>query len=77
MNGMNAMAQFKKQLRHDIIRSNGHIVELNVPVRHEQCPKCGKVYKFSKAPGQGEKWEREQHLGGYCSDACWPLGSKE
>ncbi len=36
-----------------------------------QCPMCDIVYTYSKAPGCGEKWEREQHETGTCSDACW------
>lgn len=74
---MNFLTQFKQKLKKDIVESNGHTVELNIPIGHEQCPTCGMVYKFSKPSGQGEKWEREQHLGGYCSDVCWPLGLKK
>lgn len=68
------LAEFQRSLRESIIRSNGHEVAKDVPKGHAQCPTCGKVYKFSKPRGQGEKWEREQHLGGYCSEKCWPLG---
>lgn len=67
------LESFKEGLRRDIIKANGHVVVELVPVGHAQCPKCGKIYKFSKEPGKGEPWEREQHLGGYCSDSCWPL----
>lgn len=45
----------------------------------QQCPQCGKVYTFAKPPGMGTSIEREQHLSGVCSDACWKLflGQKE
>ena len=67
------MNVFRDSLRRSIIESNGHKVVEDIPANHAQCPKCGKVYKFSQAPGVGESWEREQHLGGYCSNKCWPL----
>ena len=67
------MDDWKKGLRRSIIECNGYKVVENIPAKHAQCPKCGKVYKFSQAPGVGELWEKEQHLGGYCSDKCWPL----
>ncbi len=37
----------------------------------QKCPQCSKVYNFSKPFGVGAAWEREQHLSGICSDACW------
>lgn len=67
------MEFLKRQLREDIIRQNGHDVATHLDANQNQCPNCGIVYTFSKPRGEGEKWEREQHLGGYCSDACWPL----
>jgi len=68
-----SLASFLQEQRRMIIVANGHEVVENVPAGHAQCPMCGKVYKFSKEAGVGEVWEREQHLGGYCSDVCWPL----
>jgi len=67
------LKEFQQQMRDEIIRSNGHEPAKVIPIGHAQCPQCGKVYKFSKPQGQGESWEREQHLGAYCSAGCWPL----
>lgn len=62
-------------LREQCIVSNGHQVQKTGPGEF-QCCGCGKVKKYSKPSGQGEPWEREQHLGGYCSDECWPFKDK-
>jgi len=36
-----------------------------------ECPFCHKRFAFSKPYGEGEPWEREQHISGCCSQACW------
>ena len=69
--------KFQQKLREEFIRSIGHEPVKNIPVGHTQCPQCGKVYKFSKPKGEGEPWEREQHLGGFCSDDCWPFKKQQ
>jgi hypothetical protein len=36
-----------------------------------ECRFCQEVFLESRPPGLGELWEREQHMSGCCSDACW------
>lgn len=64
---------FVENIRRDIMKQNGNVVVENLPPGHNQCPSCAKVYAFSKPYGEGEAWEREQHMSGFCSDECWPF----
>ena len=36
-----------------------------------QCPECGKEYIPDLPHGEGTAEQREQHLSGICSQACW------
>ena len=68
------LKSFVANLKAVTTESNGHDVAANLTEQQNQCPVCGKVYTFSKPRGQGSDWEREQHLSGICSDACWNAG---
>jgi len=58
-------------LKEETLHRRGHTKAENLLTTQEQCPICGKVYTFSKPPGQGEPYENEQHLSGICSNECW------
>lgn len=42
---------------------------MNVPPATARCPMCGRTYTPTPDPFTEE--EREQHISGICSDACW------
>ena len=53
------------------IMKKKNLKEERLLANQEQCPNCGKVYTFSQQRGQGTVDEKEEHLSGICSDACW------
>ncbi len=64
------LAEFLKSATEEMIRGNGNNVA-TLKANEQQCPKCGKVYTFSKPRGEGTATEKEQHISGICSDKCW------
>jgi|WetSurMetagenome_2_1015567.scaffolds.fasta_scaffold01048_11 hypothetical protein len=69
------LMDLQRRMRRIIMKHvSEHVAEDDIPAGSAQCPMCGRVYKFSKAsPTEGLHWEREQHISGICSDACWPM----
>ena len=47
-------------------------VEVEVEKNKKVCPQCKKTYVPNNSdPMQGTPIEKEQHITGLCSDACW------
>lgn len=67
-----SISEIQEELRVELIKGTGNEIARCVADNHAQCPTCGKIYKFSKPIGLGAPWEKEQHIGGFCSDECWP-----
>lgn len=68
------LKKFQQELKKDCIISNGHVYvdPATFQPGQTQCPKCGKVYTMTHTDRRaGTPTEREQHLSGICSDACW------
>ena len=53
-----------------ILESKGH-ERKHVSQGERQCPQCGKVFTPDLPPNQGTAEQREQHMTGLCSNACW------
>lgn len=56
-------------MREAAMEENGITPVKGLPVGSAQCPVCGKVYELPKEPKTPT--EREMHMSGICSDACW------
>jgi len=56
-------------MREAAMEENGITPVKGLPPGTAQCPICGTVYNLPKEPKTPT--EREMHMSGICSDACW------